>query len=203
MCPVVIGSVIAGAVSSAMAATSAAIAAATAIELAMVAAAVISAGAGIYQAVSSASAQDKQAEEKYKQQERQNEAAAAALTQSFADATAQKMEIQTKAGVEKKKIEEEGLKSQASAKISAGEAGVAGLSIDNMMSSIERSTSNGIATLDANLSSYTQQVARSNRTSRLKAGARQDTSRVFYASSVGKTISSASNSAFQVAGVFK
>lgn len=144
---------------------------------------------GIYQAISSSSNQKRQIREKYRQQEQQNKLASEALRRDFEQANIQKVENAQKAASQKEEIKLATKVETAEVRNSAGEAGISGLSIDNLLDSITREGLYDSTTISTNLAMNVAQINRNSQASQLRYGGRVDNTQYFMQDNTGQIIS--------------
>jgi nitrogen fixation/metabolism regulation signal transduction histidine kinase len=202
MCPVTLtGLAISAGMISAVAAPAALATAATISSVMTVVGVGMALAGGIYSAVSAADTQKKQIQEKYRQQEEKNKLAAEALRRDYEQGNAVKVEEQKKAAAKEEDIQIETMKGQATARVSAGEAGVSGLSIDNLLDGISREGLYDSTTVSTNLAMHVAQIDRNAHNYRLKAEGRQDTSKYFMEDNTGSILSALGGAVSSVGGM--
>jgi hypothetical protein len=180
---------IGGAAGASIALATSAMATATALSSALsVGGTLLSLGAGIHSSMSQAKQQKRQIREKYRQQEHKNKLAKDALLLDYETANIKKMELNKVAAGKQEDIQLATAQDRATARVSAAEAGVTGLSIDSLLDSVTREGLYDANTVSSNLAMQTAQVDRSTRTSKLRYSGRADTSRFYMEDNTGSLL---------------
>ncbi len=189
MCPVTLTglAITAGAISAAAAPAALATAATISSVMTVVGVGAALAG-GIYAAVSAKDQQKKETREKIRRQEQQNKLAADALRRDYEQAGIKKVELQKQAASKKDEISLATKVEQAEVRNSAGEAGMAGLSIDNLLDSVTREGLYDSNTVSSNLAMNVAQIDRDSNRNALKYSGRIDDSKHFIADNTGQII---------------
>jgi len=172
--------VVAGSAAAGIATAASALAVASTVSTVMtVGGTLLSIGGMLYQSKTSSDTQNRQIREKYRQQEHQNKLANEALKRDYEQANIKKVELQKQAGAKEDEITLATKVEQAETRNSAGEAGMAGLSIDNLLDSVAREGLYDGNTVSSNLAMNVAQIDRNTQSSRLKYKGRVDDSKYF------------------------